>query len=61
MQRETPMLGPLFNKVAGLKACSFLKTETPTQVFYGEYWDLFKNTYFEERLRIVASASCWLS
>ena len=37
----------LFNKVAGL--------ETPTQVFYCEYYEFFKNTYFEECLETAAS------
>ena len=34
----------LFNKVAGLKACIFIKKETPTQVFSWEYCKTFQNT-----------------
>ena len=29
-----PVLEPLFNKAAGLKACIFIKKETPKQVFH---------------------------
>ena len=29
--------------------------ETPTQVFSCEYYEIFKNTYFEEHLRTAAS------
>ena len=29
--------------------------ESPTQVFSSEYWEIFKNTYFEEHLRAAAS------
>ena len=36
---------PLFNRVAGLNACSFTK-ETPTQVFSCEYCEILKNTLF---------------
>ena len=48
------MLKSLFNKVAGLKACNFIK-ETPTQVFSCEIWEIFKNTYFAEDLQTTAS------
>ena len=30
--KKTPVLECLFNKVAGLYACIFIKKETPTQV-----------------------------
>ena len=29
---------------------------TPTQVFFCEYYKIFKNTYFDENLRTTASA-----
>ena len=48
------MLEFLFNKVAGLQGCKFIK-KTPTQVFSREYCEIFKNTYFEEHLRTAAS------
>ena len=52
--QESPVLGSLFNKVAGLKACNFIE-ETPTQVVFCEYCEIFKNTYFEEHLQMAAS------
>ena len=56
------MLESLLNKAAGLQACNFTK-ETPTQVFSCEIYEIFKNTYFEEYLRMTASVvsfSCYL-
>ena len=44
--RKTPVLESLFNKVAGLKACIFIKKETPTQVFYYKYCGILKNSFF---------------
>ena len=32
-----------------LQACNFIKN-TPTQVFFSKYYEIFKNTYFEEHL-----------
>ena len=32
----------------------FLK-ETPSQVYFCEYWEIFKITYFEEHLRTAVS------
>ena len=46
-----PELKSLFNKVAGLKAT--LK-ETLTQRFSCEYYEIFKNIFFEEHLRTAA-------
>ena len=37
---------------AGLQVCNFI--ETPTLMFSCEYWEFFKNTYFEEHLRTAA-------
>ena len=45
------MLESVFNKIATL-----LKT-TLTQVFYCEYCEIFKNTYFEEHLPSAASVT----
>ena len=44
------MLESLFNRVAGLKACNFIKrdSDTATQVFSCEYCEIFKNTYSKE-------------
>ena len=38
-----------FNKVAGLNACNFIK-ETPAQVFFCEFCEIFQNTFFKEHL-----------
>ena len=45
------MLESLFNKVAGLY---FYSKGTLTQVFSYEIYEIFKNTYFEENLRMTA-------
>ena len=31
---------------------NFIRKETPTQLFFCEYCEIFKSTYFEESLRI---------
>ena len=51
------MLKPIFDKVAGfqLSAFNFIKKENPTQVFSTSYYEVFKNTYFEEYLQMTAS------
>ena len=41
MQRKTPVLESLFNKLAGLQ---LYQKETPTQVFSCKYYEIFKNT-----------------
>ena len=48
------MLVTLFNKVSGLKISQY--SQTPIQVFSCEYCASFKNAYFEEHLRMSASA-----
>ena len=53
---KTPVLEPLFNKVADPQACNF-KKENPTQVFSSEYCEIFKNTYFEKQLQTAASVN----
>ena len=47
--RKTAALGYLFNKVAHLQACIFIKKAL----------QLFKNTYFEKRLQTAASKQKW--
>ena len=42
------------------KACNFIKEETPTQVLSYEYWEIFKNTFFEEHLRTAVSEITFL-
>ena len=48
IQRKTPVL-ELEN------TRNFIKKKTPTEVFSCEYYEIFKNTYFEERLRTAGS------
>ena len=38
--RKTSASESLFNKVTGLKACVFIKKDTPTQMFSYEYWKM---------------------
>ena len=38
------------NLKEGLKACNFIKKETRAQVFSCEFCEIFRNTYFVERL-----------
>ena len=57
IHRKETVLESLFNRVAGLKVCNFIKrdSDTATQVFSCEYCKMFKNTYSEEYLRATAS------
>ena len=50
-----------FNKVAGLSCttCNFIKKGTLAQVFSCEFYEIFKNTYFEEHLRLAVSVDNW--
>ena len=50
------MLESLFNKVEGLGLQLYSK-ETPTQMLSCKICDIFKNTYFEEHLRMSASVT----
>ena len=49
---KTPVLESLFNKIAD-QACNFIK-KIPKQLFFWEYCEIFKNTYFGEHLQTVA-------
>ena len=50
------MLESLFNKVACLKACNFTKKRLQHRCFpVNIAIQIFKNTYFEEHMRTVAS------
>ena len=48
------MLQSLFNKVAGLQACSFIKKRLQDWCFPCKYCEIFKNSFFEEYLRMAA-------
>ena len=37
---------------------SLFKKETPVQVFSYGYCEIFKNTHFEDRLRMATSGHC---
>ena len=39
----------------GGEDCKFIKKETLAQVFSGEFWEIFKKTFFTEYLRANAS------
>ena len=45
---KTPVLESLFNKVAGLKVCNFIKKS--------EYCEIFKNNFFYRTPSVAASA-----
>ena len=47
---KTPVLESLCNKVAGLRACNFIKKRLQ-RMFSCEICEIFKNTYFEKHLR----------
>ena len=49
-----PVLPSLFNKAAVLKAvlAATLLKKTPTQAFFCEYCEVFKNVVFTEHFRI---------
>ena len=47
------MLKLLFDKVSGLRGCIFIQKETQAQVFFCEFCEIFKNSFFIEDLFIV--------
>ena len=53
--QENTWTGVSFSKSSSLETCNFIKTETPIQVFFCEFWKSFKNTYFLVHLRTTAS------
>ena len=46
LPKKKPVLESLFNKVAGLNVCIFIKKETATQMLSCEYCEMFKNSFF---------------
>ena len=50
------MLESLFNEVSGLENWKFIEV-TPAKVFFCEFCQVFKNTYFVEHLQLIASES----
>ena len=55
------MLESVFNKVAGLSACNFIKKETPAPVFSSEYCKRFKNSFLHRTPPVAASVNLTLS
>ena len=51
---KTLQLESLFDKVAGLQACNFIKKGLQHRCF-AVICEFLKNTYFEEHLRTIAS------
>ena len=43
MQRKTPVLEPLFNKLTGLQ---LYKKGTPTQLFSGKHYEILREQLF---------------
>ena len=54
------MLKPLFDKVSGLKTHICIEKEAPTQVFFCEYCEIFKNSFFIEDLLIIPFRNFYL-
>ena len=48
---KVPVLESLFNKVAALKVCNFIKKETPPQLISCEDHEIFENRFLMEHLR----------
>ena len=57
--QEVTCAESFFNKVAGLGPASLLKRDL-TQVLSCEYFEIFKNIYFEEYLRTAVSIRAML-
>ena len=53
-QENTCVGESLFNKVADLKACNFIEKEIPEQVFFREYCEFFKNSFFYGKPPVAA-------
>ena len=47
----------LFKVFLKPQACNFIKKETLAQVFFCEFCEIFKNTFFTEHLRTIVSVS----
>ena len=48
--KETVVLESLFDEVAGLEACNFIKKETQTQVLSCEFSEILENIFFTKHL-----------
>ena len=54
------VLESLFNKVAALPTCNFIKKRLQYRCFPSEIYKILKNTYFVEHLRTIASKSAFI-
>ena len=50
---KTVVLESLFDEVAGLQACNFIKKETQTQVLSCEFWEILENTFFSQNTLLL--------
>ena len=50
IHRKIPVSESLFNKVAGLQICNFIKKRLQCRCVFLWFCEIFKNTYFEEHL-----------
>ena len=48
--------GLFFIKVAGLQGYNCIEKGASTKIFSCEYWEIYKNPYFEKHLQTAASA-----
>ena len=53
IRKKTLVLESRLDKVAGLKACIFIKKEIPTNVFFCDYCGMFKNCFLVEHLLFI--------
>ena len=53
IDRKTPVQGLSFDKVAS--TWNFIQKETVRSVFFCEFWGIFKNDFFTERIWVTAS------
>ena len=51
ISQETPVLGSIFNKVAGLKACNVIKKRLQHRCLRVKFSKLLRRTFFIEHLR----------
>ena len=57
---KTPVLESHFLKIFRHEACNFIKKETPKKLFFCEFCEVFKNTFFTEHFLTTSlcNSSC---
>ena len=53
IRQKTPALESLFTIAADLKSCIFIKIGVPTQVFFCEIYEIFKNCFLLEHFLFI--------